>query len=89
MSKSSLKILSKHEIEKMEVVFKNIKLLNENAKRLFELAKSYFKDSKYFYKKGDFIRAFEAVVISWAYIDAGLNMKLLQVDKKVKKFFTI
>ena len=71
----------------MEEVFSDIEVL-ENSK-IFELSRSYFKDAKYFYEKGDFINAFEAVIISWAYIDALLHLGKVKVSEKVKKYFTI
>jgi len=79
----------KKEIRKMEKVFKKIKLLDGNVKEIFNLAKAYLDDSKYFYKKKDFLRAFEAAVISWAYVDGGLHMKILDVPEEEKEVFTV
>ena len=38
---------------------------------------AYISDSKHFMEKGDLIRAFEAVVWSWAYIEIGRQKKLI------------
>ncbi|MCS7094001.1 MAG: DUF357 domain-containing protein [Candidatus Aenigmarchaeota archaeon] len=84
-----LEDLCKKEIEKMEKVFKEIKVVDKNGLELYNLALSYFTDSKYFSEKKDLIRAFEAIVISWAYIDAGLHLKLFDVPSELKIYFTI
>ncbi|MEM5802046.1 MAG: DUF357 domain-containing protein [Candidatus Aenigmatarchaeota archaeon] len=89
VEKDSLKEISKKEIRKMKQIFKKIQLSKKKGKELFNLAKSYFEDSKYFFEKEDFIRAFEAVVISWAYIDAGLHLKIFKIPESEKKFFTV
>jgi hypothetical protein len=52
------------------------------------MASNYFKDSKFFLDKQDYIRAFEAVVISWSYIDAGIKADFFEVPKNLKKYFT-
>lgn len=38
---------------------------------------AYISDSRHFMEKGDLIRAFEAVVWSWAYIEIGRQKKLI------------
>ena len=75
------------EIQRMEKVFSNIEIVEDT--RLLNLAKSYFADAKYFYEKGDFLNAFEAIVISWAYVDALLHFGKVKVSEELKKFFTI
>jgi len=79
----------KKEIEKMEKVFKEIKIVNKDGLEIYNLALSYSNDSKHFLEKKDFLRAFEAVIISWAYIDAGLHLKLFEVPENLKSYFTI
>ncbi|MGC9059081.1 MAG: DUF357 domain-containing protein [Candidatus Aenigmatarchaeota archaeon] len=81
--------LAKKEIEKMEEVFKNLKLIDEKATEIYNLALSYFLDAKYFLEKKDFLRAFEAVVISWAYIDCCLHLKFLEISDELKRYFTV
>ncbi|MFB3764196.1 MAG: DUF357 domain-containing protein [Methanotrichaceae archaeon] len=38
---------------------------------------AYISDSKYFLEKGDLIRAFEAVIWAWAWMEIGLEMGVL------------
>lgn len=81
--------ICRKEIEKMEKIFKNIKLKNKIGLEIFNLALSYFSDSKYFFEKKDFIRSFEAIVISWTYIDAGLHLNLFEIPENLKIYFTV
>ncbi|MFH7903765.1 MAG: DUF357 domain-containing protein [Candidatus Aenigmatarchaeota archaeon] len=85
--KEDLKEIAKEEIEKMEKVFKNLKII-ENSE-VIDLAKRYFEDAKYFFEKEDYIRAFEAIVISWSYVDACLHFKKVEIPKELQKYFTI
>ncbi len=41
---------------------------------------AYILDSKYFVESGDLIRAFEAVIWAWAWIEIGLEMGILSKE---------
>jgi len=84
-----IKELTKKEIEKIEEIIKEVKLKDNVALEVYNLALSYFTDAKHFFEKEDFIRAFEAVVISWAYLDACLHFGFIEVSERFKKYFTI
>lgn len=43
---------------------------------------AYLQDSRYFLQQGDLIRAFEAVVWAWAWMEIGLEMKVLSEGAK-------
>ncbi|EEZ93039.1 MAG: Protein of unknown function DUF357 [Candidatus Parvarchaeum acidiphilum ARMAN-4] len=82
---------TKKEIDMMEIVFKVLTIKDKDkqlALDFFDMASNYFKDSKFFLDKQDYIRAFEAVVISWSYIDAGIKADFFEVPKNLKKYFT-
>ncbi len=79
----------KKEIEKMEKVLKSVKIKNPMALEIYNLALSYLIDSKHFFNSGDLIRAFEAVVISWAYIDSCLHFNFLEIPEELKDLFTV
>lgn len=83
-----MKELAEKEINKMENILKEMKVVDNRGLELYNLILSYFTDAKHFFDKKDFIRAFEAVVISWAYCDAGLHLKVFFIDGKFKKYFT-
>jgi len=84
-----LEELTKKEIEKMEKVLKEVKVKDAKALEVYNLALSYFTDAKHFLDKKDFVRAFEAIVICWAYLDACLHFNLLEIPEEFKKHFTV
>lgn len=77
------------EIKKMQPVIDYLKLEKKEAEELFKMAHSYFNDAKYFFEKEKFLQAFEAAVIAWAYIDAGLHLGIFSIDEKFSKLFTV
>jgi hypothetical protein len=84
-----LEELTKKEIEKMEKVLKEVKVKDAKALEVYNLALSYFTDAKHFLDKKDFVRAFEAIVICWAYLDACLHFGFLEISEEFKKHFTV
>jgi len=84
---NEIKELAKKEIEKMQKVFENLEILENNE--IIDLARRYFEDAKYFFEKENYIKAFEAVVISWAYIDACLHFKKVKIPENLKNYFTV
>ncbi|MCD6384090.1 MAG: DUF357 domain-containing protein [Thermoplasmata archaeon] len=74
------------EIERMEEVFSS---LEGEGGTVMKLARSYFEDSKYFFERGEYLKAFEAAVISWAYVDALLHMGKARLPKDLLKNFTV
>jgi hypothetical protein len=44
---------------------------------MLENISSYLSDSHYFLKQNDLIRAFEAVIWAWAWMEIGLEKSLL------------
>ncbi len=77
------------EIDKMDTILKNLKLVDNSGLELYNLILSYFNDAKYFLDKKDFLRAFEAAVICWAYCDAGVHLKVFSINNELKKHFTV
>ncbi|MEM0333347.1 MAG: DUF357 domain-containing protein [Candidatus Aenigmatarchaeota archaeon] len=86
---TEIKKICNKEITKMREVLDSIKIVDEKSLEIYNLALSYYTDSKYFYKKKDYLRSFEAIIISWAYIDVGLHLKLFEIPEKLKIYFTI
>jgi hypothetical protein len=84
-----LEELTRKEIEKMEKVLREVKIKDVKALEVYNLALSYFNDAKHFLGKKDFVRAFEAIVICWAYLDACLHFGFLEISEELKKYFTI
>jgi hypothetical protein len=80
---------AKKEIKRTEDVIDKVEALSDEGKEVLRLAKSYLTDAKYFYEKKKFLEAFEAAVIAWAYLDAGLHLKVFKIPESMKKIFTI
>jgi hypothetical protein len=82
---------AKKEIDMMQKVFKLLTVKEKDSKLpldFFDMASNYFRDSKFFFDKKDYLRSFEAVVISWSYIDAGIKADFFEVSDDLKKYFT-
>lgn len=73
LKKETEKWLSK--IEKLNFVAKN-----EKGKEYKTNIEAYIKDSKHFIEQGDLVRAFEAVIWAWAFLEISEELKFL--DKK-------
>jgi hypothetical protein len=56
-------------LERAEDLFSKI----SGEERFRENITAYISDSKYFLEKGDPIRAFEAVIWAWAWIEIGME----------------
>jgi hypothetical protein len=78
------------EKETMKKVFEGLKLSEESKKatEFFDMASNYYKDSLFFFEKKDYVRAFEAITISWSYIDAGVKMGFFSVPRELAEHFT-
>lgn len=85
----SLSATAKKEVARINKFLPAVKAKKPKGTELLSFAKDYASDSKYFLKKGKFIEAFEAAIISWAYIDIGLKMKVLEVSKTFLGNFTV
>ena len=81
--------LAKKEIDKVERILKDLKLVDSKGKDILNLINSYFEDAKYFYGKNQFVQAFEAAVMCWTYADAGLHLKVFEISDDLRKLFTI
>ena len=61
-------------LEKAEVLSCQV----SGDEHFLENVSAYIRDSHYFLEKGDLIRAFEAVIWAWAWMEIGLEKGLLQ-----------
>jgi uncharacterized protein len=50
-----------------------------------ENVSAYIRDCQFFLEKGDLIRAFEAVIWAWAWMEIGLEKGLLQQRERIAK----
>lgn len=77
------------EMEKIDRIVKNLKILDNKADSLVKVLNSYYEDSRVFFEKGQYLQALETAFIVWAYVDAGLHLKVFKVPEELKKMFTI
>jgi len=76
------------EMKRMEELFSDIKVLDkEQAQEFYDFAKDYFNDGKHFFEKEQYVQAFEAFIIAWAYLDIGLKLGMFETS--LKKNFTV
>jgi hypothetical protein len=61
-------------LEKAEELFAKI----HGEERFCDNISAYLQDSRYFLEQEDLIRAFEAVVWAWAWMEIGLERKVLE-----------
>jgi hypothetical protein len=61
-------------LERAEMLFRQI----SGDENFLDNVSAYIHDSHYFLEKGDLIRAFEAVIWAWAWMEIGLEKELLQ-----------
>ncbi len=87
---TDLKKSAEKEINRMKLVFDKIEVHNhdKHASEFYDFAKRYFGDGQWFFERNKYIEAFEAAVIAWAYIDAGMKLGFFSVPKELKVNFT-
>ena len=61
-------------LEKAEVLFCQV----SGDESFLDNVSAYIRDSHYFLEKRDLIRAFEAVIWAWAWMEIGLEKELLR-----------
>jgi hypothetical protein len=84
---TEVKGLAEKEMKRMAEIFAEIKVLSKpHAQEFYDFSKNYFEDGKHFYDFEKYVQAFEAFIISWAYLDIGLKLKLFET--KLTKHFT-
>lgn len=64
-------------LKKAEVLFCQV----SGDEHFLDNVSAYIRDSHYFLEKGDLIRAFEAVIWAWAWMEIGLEKGLLQQEE--------
>jgi hypothetical protein len=90
----ALEEAARKEISKMNTVMQSLKVVDgkekdANAVEMKKLIDSYWIDAQHFLEKKQFLEAFEAAVICWAYVDSGLHLGIFHVGEELKKHFTV
>ncbi len=63
--------------EKIKNEIDGIKLLKPEKRNFLDNINAYIQDSAYFSEKGDLVRAFEAIVWAWSWLEIGKEEKIL------------
>jgi hypothetical protein len=66
--------------EKARDLFGNV----SGDESFLENVSAYIRDCQFFLEKGDLIRAFEAIIWAWAWMEIGLEKGLLRKEPEVK-----
>lgn len=61
-----------------EMEFSKIKPKGKRGEEFTKNIAAYLNDTKYFSEKKDYVRAFEAVIWAWAWIEIGKDIGILQ-----------
>lgn len=78
MIEKDLEIETKKWLERIQDKRKQVKQPEtEKQKKFIENIDAYISDSKYFLENNDLIRAFEAVVWAWAWIEIGQDNDII------------
>ncbi len=90
MDENIIDLVKKHK-DKMESVFKYISIVKDDefSTKILHIAKDYYNDSLYFMDKQDYIRAFEALIISWSFINAGILNGSFKLPVDMLDYFII
>lgn len=65
-------------LKKAETDFKKIKSEGKKGEEFAKNIAAYLNDTKYFLEKKDYVRAFEAVIWAWAWIEIGKEVEVLK-----------
>ncbi|MGC9310728.1 MAG: DUF357 domain-containing protein [Candidatus Aenigmatarchaeota archaeon] len=75
-TKEALISETKKWLEKIEGVKFTAK--TEKGREYKKNIEAYISDSKHFLEKGDYVRAFEAVVWAWAFLEISKDLRLIE-----------
>lgn len=88
----NLQAAARKEIDRMKKAISAVTLAHPSreGEKVFALASAYLSDAEHFFGKGKYLEAFEASVICWGYLDAGLHLgAFLLSDESVREVFTV
>jgi len=80
LKSQTLKWLSKLERE-IKTMKSTGRLPEQQYKSLTTNMRAYVKDARHFMRKGDWVRAFEAVIYAWGILDTGRRCGIIKEPK--------
>lgn len=66
-------------LKKIEVM--KIKPKTDKGREYQKNIEAYIKDSKYFLERKDYVRSFEAVIWTWAFLEISKDLGLIDIEK--------
>ena len=92
VKQEGLRAPARKELDRVKEILKNSGLKpvgdSRDIRELLSLVGAYYSDGEHFYLKGQYLEAFEAAIISWAYIDSALHLGRLAISEKYREWFT-
>ena len=85
----NLEVEAKKELLRIDEIIPKVELVKKEGKELLDICKSYHEDANGFFKQQKFLQAFEAAIICWAYIDAGIHLGVFKVPAEFSRQFTV
>jgi len=86
---NDIKNAAEKEMKRMDRIFESIDVSGKGMSlEFYKFAKAYFEDGQHFFTKNMYVESFEASIIAWAYIDAGLKLDFFKVKEELKDNFT-
>lgn len=78
------------EVKRANEIMNNLEIVDEKKSHsLMKVMKSYYIDCVAFYNKKKYLQSLETAFIVWAYVDAGLHLKIFKVPDKLRNIFTV
>ncbi len=78
------------EVKRINEIMNNLEIVDEKKSHsLLKVMKSYYVDCVAFYNKKKYLQSLETAFIVWAYVDAGLHLKVFKVPPELHKIFTV
>jgi hypothetical protein len=68
-------------LKKLDSIVNKIKISNEKGEMFTKNITAYFKDAKYFFDKNDLVRAFECLILAWAWIEIGKELEIIEISE--------
>lgn len=85
-----LRKIAEREVARVDMIVGGIEVTDkERAASLTTVLESYHRDCVGFFQKGQYLQCIEAAFICWAYVDAGLHLKVFAVPDGMRGIFTV
>ena len=85
-----LRTIAEREVARVNVIIEKMGITDrDRAASLMGVLTSYHQDCIGFFGKGQYLQCIETAFICWAYVDAGLHMKVFSMPEDMRDIFTV